>query len=120
MSNEPTIAQKNLVIGVFDGWIVNDNGTVSNPNSADKYEGRLLELTKAVFQYHSSWDWLMPVWFKIQSIGADMGYVFKKFHEAFHAGIDLQSVERCHHAAYQFIQWYNQSKQSNDTTKGND
>jgi len=72
-------------------------------------------------KYHSSWDSLMLVWFKIQTIGADMGYIFKKYHEAFHAGIDHQSIAKCHSAVYQFIQWYNkQSNTTNEHTTGND
>lgn len=98
MINEPTIDAMNEAIALFMGQ--------SRMHPSDR-------------RWHKDWNCLMPVWFKIQTIGADMGYVFKKFHEAFHAGIDHQSIEKCHHAVCQFIQWYNKSN-TNDATANHD
>lgn len=118
MSNEPTIDQVdiNKAICKFMGGYKH-HGDVWYYVGTDGFEHE----SGSHLKYHSSWDWLMPVWFKIQTIGADMGYVFKKFYEAFHAGIDHQSIGKCHHAIYEFIQWLNKkSSTTNDTTEGND
>jgi len=90
--SETSIEQKNVIIARFMGIKATD------------------DFIKQNYPYHSDWSWLMLVWFKIQTIGADLGYSFKKFHEKFHAGIDHQKIEMCHEAVYQFIQWYNQKQ----------
>jgi len=81
-----TTTEMNKAIGEYDGW-----------------EFGQYFVDEA--QYHLSFDWLMPVWFKIQQAGADEGYAFKKYHEAFHAGIDHQSIEKCHKAVYEAVLW---------------
>lgn len=77
-----TTTEMNSVIADFMGY--------SNVHIAD-------------LSYHADFQLLMPVWFKIQGIGADMGYAFKSYHEDFHAGIDHQSIERCYHVVVDFI-----------------
>lgn len=118
MASEPTIADKNRTICEFTGWEFKQDGAVW---VKVYYEGRLMwadddKFVKKVlaveFNYHEDWNKLMRVWFKIQTLGADMGISFKKFHEAFHAGIDHRSIEKCHKAVHQFITWYNQQKQT--------
>jgi hypothetical protein len=116
----------NETIAIFEGWrfIKGDpnhkcNFCFAGDEPCTPAMDRFLKDSDMRFrfylQYHSSWDWLMPVWFKIQTIGADMGYSFKKFHEAFYAGIDHQSIEKCHKAVYQFLTWLNQQKQKDGT-----
>jgi len=53
-------------------------------------QGELFEL-----QYHTSWDWLMPVVEKIYSIDADVDF-FKNI-----------SLEATYKAVIEFIKWYN-------------
>jgi len=107
--SEITIEQKNILIGVFDGWMP-DYGGQGSPFYWKEAGFTPLFALPEQLKYHTSWDWLMPVWFKIQTIGADLGYSFKRFHEKFHAGIDHQKIEMCHQAVYQFIVWYNQKQ----------
>lgn len=116
MSNEITVDQMNEAIALF-----------MNMRLEETYPSGYIEHEWVPSFAHSnwcfkepppfdrSWGWLMPVWFKIQTIGADMGYSFKKFHEAFHAGIDNQSIEKCHDAVYQFITWLNQQTNTDGT-----
>jgi hypothetical protein len=83
-SNEPTINQMNAVISIFDGWkIFNGDTNVLCPScdtgaipsgwcicdqKSDRFQkdGKMVSVT--YFQYHTSWDWLMPVIEKISKI----------------------------------------------------
>jgi transposase len=107
--SEITTDDKNKLIAIFDGWEFVKGDPERTPTVdrlvQDGYRRYPNEL-----QYHSDWSWLMPIWFKIQTIGADLGYSFKKFYERFHAGIDHQKIEMSHEAVFEFLQWYNQQK----------
>lgn len=48
--------------------------------------------------YHSSWDWLIHVWAKLQHIGADRGTVHERFWNKFHNGIDYGDINKCYQA----------------------
>lgn len=66
MSNNPTPEQMNEVIAVFDGKVKHDDGKYAYPYFTD-------ENSKGFYypfqlEYHSSWDWLMPVVRKIEQI----------------------------------------------------
>lgn len=111
-SNEPTIEAMDKAIAEFMELETDNEPHLAHRRTVYLVNGYWWPLRK--LKYHTSWSWLMPVWFKIQTIGADMGYSFKKFHEAFHAGIDHRSIEKCHKAVHQFITWLNQKKETNE------
>jgi hypothetical protein len=112
-SNTPTIAEMNKVICEFLGWEFKKDPKfeyMAYFEGQQMWCDNLIGLNRMFlegFKYHEDWNKLMPVWFKAQHIGADLDYSFKKFHESFHAGIDCQSITKCHKAVYQFIVWLN-------------
>jgi hypothetical protein len=109
--SEISTDDKNEVIAIFMGYKVYHKRYPRNHGigAPEMEPEKCMIIQKA--KYHSDWSWLMPVWFKVQNIGADLGYSFKKYHEKFHAGIDHQKIEICHEIVYQFIQWYNKTKE---------
>ena len=64
-------------------------------------------------KYHSSWDWLMPVWKKI----TDISPVFDEYKECDTIGyeayqsvpifLELVEILRVHEYIVNFIKWYN-------------
>jgi hypothetical protein len=71
-------------------------------------------------QYHTSWDWLMPVVEKIESIGYEVitsESRCKIKHNTDHSiqevvSIDIlgTKIEATHQAVVEFIKWYNENK----------
>lgn len=61
-------------------------------------------------KYHTSWDWLMPVYVKMQNIGADKGLSYEKFYTNFHVGVTIGDIRYSWLAVVDFINWYNQQK----------
>jgi hypothetical protein len=119
MSNEPTIEMINEAIAVFDGWEV----IKGKDASLYKKDGKVYALGD--FKYHSSWDWLMPVWKKageiIYAIRGDLredDYIMahrttKSFLDACQNGNIKQAHKVVFHSV-QFIQWYNKQKEVNN------
>jgi len=72
-------------------------------------------------KYHSSWDWLMPVVEKIQSLGGrfiigdgNRVTVYNKDYDWRNGSTEDELIECVWHGAIQFIKWHNQNKHSND------
>jgi hypothetical protein len=68
-------------------------------------------------QYHSSWDWLMPVVEKIEAIENSDDYEVDIFGNCCeigtndnHSAVGKTKIEATWKAVVQFIQWYNQNK----------
>lgn len=115
MSNEPTIAEMNHVIGVFDGRSFSGSH-ISDYTASDAPK----------MKYHSSWDQLMPCWKKagviLYSIRRELDG--EKYLEAYRItkcfldACQKVDIERAHEAVYnaaKFIQWYNnQSTTTNE------
>lgn len=144
-SNEPTIESKNEVIARFMGMIryeADDKrgrtklGAPYFLNEKGRFIGYIHSL-----EYHTSWEWLMPVVEKIETVEVNDGRVFriaadvKIFYQACiieyipdeESGdpcedeITIQTqgetkLEAVYKAVYQFITWYNQQT----TTNGNE
>ena len=71
-------------------------------------------------RYHSSWDWLMPVVEKIESLGytvdiANSDYQIRKTGDTeafiFHYGPDRPKIKAVYEAVVEFIKWYNKQTQ---------
>lgn len=108
MANQPTIEQMNEVVALFMDL---EPRFVKYPNSQlDRIE--VWRNSKSVpIEYHTSWDWLMPVWIKFRSlelfgneeyndwIGSLSWYLYC-------ASDPSTFQERLYYA----IQWYNSTK----------
>lgn len=69
------ILLNNRLIAVFMGWEENRSGYYPHPQYELDYKGRAVQTTvgdyksdKPLYVYHQSWDWLMPVVEKIESL----------------------------------------------------
>ena len=61
------------------------------------------------FEYHSSWDWLMPVVEKIKQLYNDSEDIFKEewyTKSIFQMGI-MMPIKAVYEAVVEFIKWYN-------------
>lgn len=141
-SNEPTISEMNEAIAVFIGFekvrigyfgckdgdpeydetdwqvanekwlekmgIENTGYYVVNVNGNEWYQWCDVE-------YHTSWDWLMPVVEKIKAIVREEKDSGEK--KSLPRWVPIQNelcnvnITNVHYCVYKFIQWYNQQKQ---------
>ena len=62
-------------------------------------------------QYHTSWDWLMPVVEKIWDITGSRTLFYHQISEDETLFVNdyqnLSNIEHCYKAAVEFIKWYN-------------
>lgn len=122
--NNPTMDDMNEAIALFMGWELVDREGVSClvRNDYRRYHYEL--------QYHSSWDWLIPVYLKAKGIAnkilsnesdeiiskaagmitwtSELGDILWAMHLAYRDS----EIEKLHLALYDFIIWYNKNKQS--------
>lgn len=64
-------------------------------------------------EFHTSWDWLMPVVQKIKGVYANLDLELSMMVEKTFIILDLTifaDVDTVYSAVLQFIQWYNQNK----------
>jgi hypothetical protein len=115
----PEIIEGNKLIAGFMGFIHRDSNVYKVPEGEDlKYLAYHLNLNK--MPYHTSWDWLMPVVEKIESLGYDsriMGnnsdggflcdFVDGDNNEAACKTNYTSKLEAVYAAVVAFIQWYN-------------
>lgn len=102
---ELSIEQMNEVIALFDGWIVSKKGkTKIFLKGTDYYFN--VEL-----KYHTSWDWLHPVWDKYQSLVFPEETTMKihlNYLARLAQDIAYGTINEFHEKLYKAIQWYNQ------------
>ena len=110
----------NEAIALFMG------GSSVKEHGGKRYVYYLNSCAKAVteLQYHSSWDWLMPVGKRIRDLLSDM--LSKRPPHTACMGdvieVDITcalheyDIKKVHEAIYVFIQWFNK-QQSNEQTK---
>lgn len=89
--------------------IANFIGILTDGDRTSKHFGSKL------LQYHSSWDWLMPVVEKIEAIEDSDNYEVDIFGNCCQIGISENAIgetkiEATWNAVILFIQWYNQNK----------
>jgi hypothetical protein len=115
------IIQGNKLIAEFMGGIIQPNNTVCPyPRGLPSWANILYDFdTMRIggYEYHTSWDWLMPVVEKIESEGftvniQDRGCcIYKKFsHPICTAERWETKIEGIWQAVTSFIKWYNTQK----------
>ena len=112
-----TTEQNNRMIAEFMGLV---ESSIPNKYWTKKTEdgfgdGKLIDL-----EYHTSWDWLMPVVYKIESLGYSVNISRIKVsinhigseEEMFSwvCGDPSKKMEILYETLLQFIEWYNQKK----------
>jgi hypothetical protein len=106
------IASGNEILGLFDG-------------ATSYYDGRygklwshpLIKGTHFNLQYNSSWDWLMPVWYKFRDLKFE-GEEVSQEHALFSMAINVAIIHKCKDSPLpafnelvSAINWYNTIKQ---------
>jgi|SRR6478752_4227754 len=121
MSNEPTIAEMNEAIAKFIGGL-----KVPHPSLGFPHMGYYCHMgqwwNEDKLQYHSSWDWLMPIGKRIRDLLSDM--LSKRPPHTACMGdvieVDITcalheyDIKKVHEAIYVFIKWYNQQKEADN------
>lgn len=120
------IVTKNALIAEFMGWEVSYKDLVNYPKENHNYTiclngtsvrfqqyGELEWLKQKVkLHYDSSWDWLMPVWFKFRDLKTDNDTPreFKSLVAQAITETDDKGCKAAHAALVEGIQWYNTQK----------
>ena len=117
--------EQNKLIAEFMGYET-DNIEVTMPENfrevyrfesapSDFFSSTLFKLQDCKF--HSSWDWLMPVVEKIESLGHGVTIYRKGCHINNEASFSVNGfkhsskIEQTYKAVVEFINWYNQQNQ---------
>lgn len=140
MSTEPTTEMMNEVIARFMGGV---KQIIPEGGLHGYKEGTVLWMylfsgnadPVRSLEFHTSWDWLMPVVEKIESIFDSFHGYFgvhissnscciqgtkfdtrpgKEHYAYFNDVVDETKIKATHYAVYQFITWLNQQKQTNE------
>lgn len=106
----------NEIIAEFMGWERYSGSAFKCPNVypiQNSLHAGWTTFTADQFQFHTSWDWLMPVVEKIESLGDSDKQVFDsaEFHELMELSIKT-TITRVYYFVITFIKWYNSSKES--------
>ena len=108
MNTQQEIIENNKLIAEFMGW------------------KERTDPTERWFLYHTSWDWLMPVVEKIESVKAwhveistdsctiHNGLLKKPVFETY----TPTKIEATHEAVVEFIKWHNKQNMSNESCDG--
>ena len=133
---EKDILKNNRLIAEFMGWVCkprksyNDNRKVlyTDKGKIFKYNKSAYLFNKdpwtAPLKFHSSWDWLMPVVEKIESLEINKLYTVvdiaiyqcsiyhKKLKEVKFFNFKDSKIEAVYQTVVEFIEWYNKNKQT--------
>lgn len=135
MDNTQQIIEGNKLIAEFDDRMILDESDPKKESWSIVIEGSELWFHKGNLQYHSSWDWLMPV---VEKIARSGNYCLKEYQSrtisgrwyAYHISIsnntlgevdnpfiditsnydeDESKVSTYYRFCIEFIKWYNQN-----------
>lgn len=80
--------------------------------------GAYIPFTEKCLRYHSSWNWLMPVWKKITEVAPPLDeYRDYEGYEAYYAiptFLEEVDIQKTWQYIVQFIKWYNQQNNNNE------
>jgi hypothetical protein len=100
--------ESNKLIAEFMGY-VNTTPTDKDFNIYENSDGKMLEAMS--MKYHSSWDWLMPVWKKVVDIGDNIGSEVRNvYFTNIKHGLYVCDINVVFKAVVEFIEWYNKQK----------
>lgn len=106
MTEQITIEQQNAEIARFEGRLFYGRYTIDSygPDTHNAYPE---------MKYHSSWDWLMPAWYKFRDIKFHNGRLEKE-HSDWKSPIDnaicYQGIESAHLLLFHAIKWLNKQQ----------
>lgn len=131
MSNTNEIIEGNKLIAEFMGGSIKENLTVNGYTQMNLpwWAFEVFDFDKlrvAGYDYHKSWDWLMPVIEKIHKMGKMISINFYSDGNSpiecriynwvlggpQHAAESSISIQSCWLAVIDFIKWYNENKSS--------
>jgi len=98
------------------GWKLGHPEILELRWSDEWFEGTQRITTKGFLHFDTSWEWLMPVVEKIESLGYSVEIVKHICRIALdeHTSIviseNIPKIEAIYQAAVQFIEWYNEQK----------
>lgn len=115
-----TIQELNKDVGIFMGWkgaflptsVHHDHIAIAKPRPS---KGEVeYDLYTSHLQYHSSWEWLMPVLNKIYTASKDSTESYHKFYGLF-GGTSCSAffnndIDEVYKKCVKFIEWYNKNK----------
>ena len=119
MSNEVTIEQMNDVIAVFDGWGKRPERIIDPEKTPFYYlKHGFTYRWISDFNYHSSWDALMPCWDKFRNnvsdhFDEDFPPEYCAMCDAWALYCEHVNINGAHGIIYDGIQWFNK-QQSNE------
>jgi hypothetical protein len=110
-----TTEEGDIIIAEFDGFKFYNDDPQVYPNgyfySDEKLEDDFYEIED--FEYHSSWDLLMPVVKKIKSIHTNPCLLKEaQLNGKINFALIEININKTWLAVIEFIQWYNQTKKS--------
>jgi hypothetical protein len=117
MSSEtPTVEQSNKAIALFDDWKDDFCGYMSIGKQRDPTIFLYTAYKPAEMKYHTSWDWLMPIWKRLtERVAAlteegDYPADFCTIMDVYAYHCEQVDIAAAHDIVYKGIQWYNQNK----------
>jgi hypothetical protein len=104
--------ENNKLIAEFMGLVVSNR---------EDYHSSLHTNVDSDLKYHSSWDWLMPVVEKIETLGfkfeknyqrvdEDWQCLIVKGHDILFQEFDRKGLKAANYVVVEFIKWYNQKQ----------
>jgi hypothetical protein len=125
---EQEIIEGHKLIAILDGWKLKGEPEYTKPYSIfEKYfddsgypkqipftnpNGEVYEDFTKLMKYHTSWDWLMPAWYKFR--GLSLPYELCHLHANYCARISQQiaygTIANVYPVLVNAIKWYNQQK----------
>lgn len=118
-----TTIEGNKIIVKFDGFKFYNDDPITYPIGyyIGEFKGERIIKQEDEFEYHSFWDWLMPIVEKIESMNELVSIEQKSciiindkdpdLHNWFMNPIETKTkIEAVWFAVIDFIQWYNQNK----------
>lgn len=112
-NKEKEVIENNILIGIFDGASYVNDDPENYPNGY--YIGELAEMLPEDWQYHKSYDWLLPVVEKIESLGYPVEITLNKCKIYIDTFYLMQSVgfpdkiSAVYSQVVEFIKWYNEN-----------